>query len=129
MIKTFILNSDSHVSIDLKRGAEGKMILSVSVDETKKKKEPSESKRNLVYYLDKTVKVGLMDENYKWNGNVTQAQIAMWVEILGEKVDLFNRWAWAESMWGIKYLRQSRYRSIELFGKVLGEEIILSCFE
>ena len=129
MIKTFILNSDSHVSIDLKKGAEGKMILSVSVEDLTKPTANIEDERTVEFFLKRTIELGLMDSDYKWKKIVTQPQIALWVDMCSNIVGMENKWLWAESMWGYKYLKQVRSRSINEKGIVVGEKEIFACFD
>lgn len=129
MIKTFALGADSHVEIDIKKNDDGKMILTVSVDENTSDKQELSEVKSLEYYLGKTVEFGLMDKTYKWKKHITQPQIALWVDMCSNLVGLENKWVWAESMWGLKYLKQVRSRTINEQGFVVGEKKIFACFE
>lgn len=131
MIKTFILNSDSHVEIDIKAGENGKTVLTLKVDEIcSKDQDLSElfGSKLIIPYLTKTIELGLMNEDYSWKPTVTLHQIALWVEICGEKIGQKIKWKDAENFWDKKNLRQARSKSVNEFGAVNGSEIIEACF-
>lgn len=83
-------------------------------------------------YIQRTIDLGLMDENEKWiTDKVSNYQIALWVEMYAEKNDRIARrkWAWAEEKFGISGLAKYRNYSINIAGKVVDSEIIESCFK
>jgi len=63
------------------------------------------------YIYDRTVKFGLMNEDYSWKDTTTQNQIAEWVDLFAKKFNLSKHWVWAEEVWGIKNLKQRKHEN------------------
>lgn len=80
-------------------------------------------------WLSKTIEKGFMTDGYQWAKETTRYQIAMWVEIASERLGIKNKWKWAENIWGLKDLAQTRNESKDRFGKVEREKDIEACFE
>ena len=129
MKKTFILNKGSHVEIDIVASENEQTLLTVSIDDGIPLADDSQLANSIDCYFEKTVELGLMDSEHNWEKHVTQAQIALWVDMYANIIGLENRWLWAQSKWGLKYLKQVRSRSINEKGIVIGEKQIFACFE
>lgn len=139
--KTYSMSADSHVEIDFRKGLDGTMILTIYVEENPdaSKAEGSEVKAepvgedpvlySLEYYLARTRKAGLLDENNHWVKGTTQPQIALWVDLCAQKLGIANKWAWGFKLWGVKHLGQIRNKAINETGVVIGEDKIFACFE
>jgi len=79
--------------------------------------------------IDHTIVVGLMNDDYTWRRTTTKTQIALWVEMLTERVGIVHKWKWAEERWDIKNLKQARSSTINRYGTLQGELKVLACFE
>lgn len=79
--------------------------------------------------IDKTIDVGLMEEDYTWHPCTYKTQIALWVTLVCKEVGIRNRWQWAEQRWGLKTLKQSYCNSQNQHQYVMDEELVLACFE
>lgn len=82
-------------------------------------------------WLSKTIEKGFMVDGYQWAQETTRYQIAYWVEVAcdKDKLGIKNKWKWAQDIWGLKGLAQTRKESIDRFGKVEREKDIDDCFK
>lgn len=132
MIKTFILNSDSHVEIDIKAGENGKTILTVKMDENPSSCSNSHSpllSPSVIPFLEKTIDLKLMNPDYTWVKEVSLPEIAYWVKQCNMRVGYIIKWDDAESFWGVKYLRQKLSRSETEFGGIARKSYFDECFK
>lgn len=67
------------------------------------------------------------DSGYHWEG--TDPQLALFAEVMHEKLRLTNKWKSFEELFNKKNLAQTRYNSVEKVGKVRGDERIYRLFE
>lgn len=105
-------------------------ILEVQPDKDENKVLPKELDTDEARrWLSKTIEKGFMIDGYQWAKETTRYQIAMWVEIAGEKLGIQNKWKWAHDIWKLKDLAQTRHESKDRFGKVEREKDIEACFE
>jgi hypothetical protein len=74
----------------------------------------------------KAIKKGFMNEDFSFNG--TKYQMAYFAEIAAEKLNLKYTWKPFETLWGVKYLAQTRRESKEYIGKVEQQKDIDSIF-
>lgn len=80
--------------------------------------------------LEKAAGVGVMSidtSGYHWNG--TAPQLALFAEMVSEKLELANKWKPFEMLFNKKNLAQTRYGSTEKIGKVKDGDIIESIFK
>lgn len=89
--------------------------------------KPSEQYRlNLI--IDRTIALGLMDEDYLWHQTTTKTQIAMWVDMVCSQLHIPHKWRWAEQRWRIPNLKQARSSTLNRYGRALDEELVIACF-
>jgi hypothetical protein len=80
--------------------------------------------------LCKAVKSGLLDGNYKPTHLMTKAMMALLAdELYDRELVGYNRYSIFEKWWDKKGLAKCRYSSIEIVGKVRGQEKILALFK
>lgn len=104
------------------------------IDEEMKEQTEAFERSQRCRYCQRAIDAGLMDETEHWlveEGKVTLYQVALWVEMYAERhPDMAHRkWAWAKEKFGIERLGKARDESINLHGKVEGEEIIFEIFK
>lgn len=80
-------------------------------------------------WLQRAVEAGFLDENYMTTDRLkTKAQKALFAEEFSKKTEIKNKYSPFEKLWGIRGLRQQRYKSEEV-GKVNGGLDITVFFE
>lgn len=79
-------------------------------------------------YYDRTVELGLMNDDYSWAPETTLFQIAKWVDLLARKRGFTKQWVWAESVWpNLKNLKQALSKCKEA-GNDDKTKLVESCF-
>ena len=81
-------------------------------------------------WLQKAVKAGFLDENYKPTEKLdTRGKQALFAEMFSEKTGIKCMFKPFETLWSVKRLRQQKYKRREITGKVNGDGEIIAFFE
>lgn len=62
--------------------------------------------------IQRTIEVGMMTADEKWEADVTRAQKAYWVDRAARRFHIARQWKWAKERWGLVNLAQEQTRNL-----------------
>jgi len=60
--------------------------------------------------IERTAKAGYMTDEGKWKDHVKQEFMAVWAEEVCDRLNIDDKWTWAQERWNVAGLKQALYR-------------------